>query len=140
MLGFQAFVWPQTALLLTRSQAPTRELVELLARESGDDPRAAIRAGLGLGARVPQIYDPWLRAFEDPAGLRALCDEARETGRPLYVYMGYPDKNRRKRGAAVALLDDPTLFRPIGRLEGIEVQFVYRVLRYSGAPLPDGAS
>jgi hypothetical protein len=132
--GFVALVAPQLRLLLTRPVEPTREVLALLARTEGAAP-PAIWAGVGLGGDVPRVYDPSLREVRSPAELAALIDEARAGGKPLYAFYGYGPLNHQRQPDLFALLDDARLFVPIGRLDGIESETVFRVLRYTGKPL-----
>ena len=75
---------------------------------------------------------------ESAAELRALCERARAEGRPLYLLFGHPGQNRKHLPDVFQLLDDPRLFEPLGRFDAIAPEFVYRVLRYTGAPLGGG--
>ena len=63
--------------------------------------------------------------------------EARAGGRSLLVFYGYGPLNKRRRPELIAPLEDPRLFEPLGRLDGIDSETVYRVLRYTGASLPE---
>jgi hypothetical protein len=71
----------------------------------------------------------------DAGELAAACARAREEGRPLYVFYGHAALNRRRFPETMALLRDPGLFEPLARFDAIESEHVYRVLRYTGAPL-----
>jgi hypothetical protein len=129
--GFALLVAPQLYVLLTRPQLPSREAVEFVRAEEGD---RAITAVLGLpgGNMHFVLYDPWLREFDDAAGLEALMDEARRHGRPLFVIYAYAYKNRDVRPSAFALLDDPDLFEEVAVFHAIYDERMVRVLRYRG--------
>jgi hypothetical protein len=136
LAGYAALVAPELRILLTRPIEPTREVVALLARETEGVPGGAIRAGIGLGGDVPRVYDPLIREVNTPEALALLVREARAREKPLYVFYGYGPLNHRRLPELFAPLDDPRLFEPRGRLDGIESETVFRVLRYTGEPLP----
>lgn len=138
VLGFQAFVWPQTRLLQTRPHTPSRQVSELFQRELGPGPEGGIRAAFGnvAGEIVLGTYEPWLRVATDTAQVEALCREARSSGQPLLLAYGHPDRNRRNHPDLFKLLDDPELFEEVALFDAIEVEHLMRVLRYTGRPLP----
>ena len=59
--------------------------------------------------------------------------------RTLLVFYGYARRNAR-RYDAVALVEDPRWFEPIGRLHAIEPSFGYRVFRARADACPPVAS
>jgi hypothetical protein len=139
LLGFQAVVWPQTALLLSRPHQPSRELAAALAHAADGDPLGAIRAvfsnvdgGILMGA-----YLPWVRDPVDAGEVAALCAEARETGKPLFLAWGHPARNRRNHPELFRWLDDPALFEPLATWDAVEVEHLMRAVRYTGRPLPE---
>jgi hypothetical protein len=133
---FLALVAPALRLLATRPIEPTREVVAFLARAEEGKPGGAIRAGVGLGGDVPRVYDPSIREVNKLEELAALAREARDGGKRLYVFHGYGTLNHRRRAELFAPIDDPRLFEPLGHLDGLESESVFRVLRYTGEPLP----
>ena len=135
LAGYQALVWPQTRVHLTRSIAPMHEVADFVRAAAGQDPTSVIRAGYGLGGGMPHIYDPWIRYVHTREELEALCEESRRTARPLLVFYGQEGHNRHRWPDGFPLLDDPSVFRPEARFLGTEARFDYRVLRYSGRPL-----
>jgi hypothetical protein len=137
LAGYQALLWPQTLLLLRLPHSPAREVAAFFAAEDERDPRRVLRAGIGLGGDVPRVYDPWLREVLRPEELRALCRESRAAGEPLFVFHGHTHQNREHLPELFALVEDPRLFEPVARFDGIESEHVYRVLRYTGAPLKE---
>ncbi len=137
LAGYQAMLAPLTLLLLRLPHAPAREVAAFFVAEDEGDPRRVLRAGVGLGGDVPRVYDPWLREVMRPEELRALCREARATGERLFVFHGHTHQNRERLPELFALVEDPRLFEPVARFDGIESEHVYRVLRYTGAPLED---
>ena len=136
LAGFVAMVAPQLGLLLSRPIEPTREVVAFLARAGEGAPGGTIRAGIGLGGDVPRVYDPSIREVNAPGELAALVREAQVSRKPLYLFYGYGPLNHRQRPQLFALLDDTRVFEPIARLDGIDSETVFRVLRYTGEPLP----
>jgi len=135
--GFAWLVFPATRNHAAHPYAGMREAVAFVAARPGA--AAALRAGVGLGGDTARVYDPGLLHVEDAAGLRALLERARRDGRPLYVLYGYAGRNRHRHPDVFALLDERRLFEPLGRFDAIAPEFVYRVLRYTGAPPDDGA-
>jgi hypothetical protein len=139
-LGLAAFallVGPQTRLLLRYPQTASREVAELLARAGEGVPGGVLRAGLGLGGNVPDVYDPYVRHVHRGADIAALAERSRAEGRPLYVFYGYNDANRTKSPDAMVYLDDPRLFEEVAAFPAIEAEFLMRVFRYTGQPLPE---
>ena len=135
LAAFAALVAPQLRLLATRPIEPTREVVAFLERAQAGVPGGAIRAGVGLGGDVPRVYDPSIREVNTLEELVALTSEARSAGKPLYVFYGYGTLNHKRRPGLFAPIDDPRLFEPLGHVDGLETESVYRVLRYTGEPL-----
>jgi hypothetical protein len=136
-LGVGAFAWVAAGSLghyLRLPYSGMREAVaSLVARP---DAERALRVGIGLGGDTALVYDPTLLHAETAGELRHACERAAADGRPLYVLYGYQGRNRMRRPDVFALLDDPQLFEPLERFGAIAPEFVYRTLRYTGAPLP----
>jgi hypothetical protein len=133
LVGFQALVAPRTLELRERPHSPIRDALAWIAEDGGPE---ALRLGYGKGGDMSAIYDPWL-AFATSAGpVEDLARRARETGVPFYVTYGYPGENRQRFPGGFRLFDDPTLFEERARFFGIAPEFTWRVLRYTGRPLP----
>jgi hypothetical protein len=114
---------------------PTRELVAFLEEAGRGVPGGILRAGVGIGGQVLNVYDPWLEHVETREALARLCERARGEERPLYLVYGYHHANHTGRFAELFReLDDRRDFEPVARFSGIETEFVYRVLRYTGRP------
>jgi hypothetical protein len=90
---------------------------------------------VGLGGEMPRIYDPTIHYVERARRLAEHCREALASQRTLLVFYGYPERNAR-RYDAVALVEDPQWFEPVGRLLAIEPDFGYRVFRLRAAACP----
>lgn len=135
--AYAVLVWPQTSILLTYPQTASREVADLLARAGEGIPGGVIRAGLGLGGNVPDVYDPYVRHVHEAGEIVTLAERSRAEGRPLYVFYGYNGANRIKSPDAMAYLDDPRLFEEVAFFPAIEAEFGMRVLRYTGERLPD---
>ena len=139
LLAFQAFVAPQTRVLLERPQVPSREVAAYLAAAGEGIPGGVIRAGVALGGDTPNVYDPWIVHVRRRGEIAALAERSLAEGRPLYVFYGYGQPNRRGRDKeAFRDLDDPRYFEEVAHFAGIESDFVYRILRYTGRPLGGG--
>jgi hypothetical protein len=133
--AFAAFLAPQTRVLLEQPHMPTRELAAFLTEAGRGVPGGILRAGAGIGGQVLNVYDPHLEHVESREALAQLCARARSEGRPLYVLYGYHHANHTGRFAELFReLDDRRSFEPVARFSGIENEFVYRVLRYTGRP------
>jgi hypothetical protein len=133
LAAFVAFLAPQTRVLLERPHMPTRELHAFLEEAGRGVPGGVLRAGAGIGGQVLNVYDPWLEHVETSAALAELCERSRREDRPLYVLYGYHHANHTGRFANLFReLDDRRDFEPVARFPGIETEFVYRVLRYTG--------
>jgi hypothetical protein len=143
LAGYQLALLPLTRVLLHFPQAPAREVAEFIAQQDGagsSDGKGALRIGVGHGGDVPRVYDPWIESLTDADELAAACARARREGRALYVFYGHAALNRRRFPETMALLRDPGLFEPLARFDAIESEHVYRVLRYTGAPIAPPAS
>jgi hypothetical protein len=135
-VGVAGFAWtvrPSLDGYLRLPFSGMRDAVAFVAARP--DAAAALRVGIGLGGDTARVYDPGVLHAETPDELRRLCASAAAAGRPLYVLYGHQGRNRHRFGDAFVLLDDPRLFAPLGRFDAIAPEFVYRVLRYTGAPL-----
>jgi Dolichyl-phosphate-mannose-protein mannosyltransferase len=144
LAGYQWALLPLTRVLLRFPQAPAREVAEFIARQPGrgadtHDAKGALRIGVGHGGDVPRVYDPWIEHVTEAEDLAAACARAREEGRALYVFYGHAALNRRRFPETMALLGAPGLFETLARFDAIESEHVYRVLRYTGAPLVPSA-
>jgi hypothetical protein len=137
LAAYQLLVWPQTRILLRYPPTASREVVELLAKAGEGVPGGVLRAGLGLGGNVPDVYDPYVKHVHRGREIAALAARSRAEGRPLYVFYGYNDANRIKSPDAMVYLDDPRLFEEVAVLPAIEAEFLVRVFRYTGQPLPE---
>jgi hypothetical protein len=138
LAAYQWTLLPLTRVLLRFPQAPAREVAEFIAgqRDAGaDGAKGALRIGVGHGGDVPRVYDPWIENVTEAEELAAACARALQEGRALYVFYGHAALNRRRFPETMALLRDPGLFEPLARFDAIESEHVYRVLRYTGAPL-----
>jgi hypothetical protein len=83
------------------------------------------------------VYDPYVQHIHRGSDVAALAQRSRAEGRPLYVFYGYNDANRQKSPDAMVYLDDPALFEEVAVLPAIEAEFLMRVFRYTGRPLPE---
>jgi hypothetical protein len=136
LLAFGVFVAPQIRVLLERPQVPSREVADYLAAAGEGIPGGVIRAGVSLGGDTPDVYDPWIVHVRRREEIAALAARSLAEGRPLYVFYGYGQPNRRGRDKeAFRDLDDPRYFEEVAHFAGIESDFVYRILRYTGRPL-----
>jgi hypothetical protein len=138
LVAFQVFVAPQTRVLLERPQVPSREVADFLAAAGDGIPGGVIRAGVGLGGDTPDVYDPWIAHVRRRDEITALARQSLAEGRPLYVFYGYGQPNRRRYQDTFRDLDDPRYFEEVAHFGAIESDFVYRVLRYTGQPLVGG--
>lgn len=137
LVSLQAFVAPQTRMLLERPQMPSRDVAEYLARAGAGIPGGVIRAGVALGGNVPDVYDPYVRHVHAREEIAELCRLSLAEGRPLYVFYGYNGPNRSgKFQAAFRDLDDRRYFEEVAHFPGIESDFVFRIFRYTGRPPP----
>jgi hypothetical protein len=138
LLGFQAFVAPETRVLLERPHAPSREALAALDAALGAERERALRAAFGMvtGKILLRTYDPRLDVAESGGELAALMRRAERERRPLYVIYGRPASNRKHQRAAMRWLGDRRYFREVALLDAIEVEQLLRVMKWTGEPLP----
>lgn len=136
LAGYQLVVAAQTRVLLERPNTPAREVAEFMARQESDHPLGVAKLGVGLGGQVPRVYDPFIVEVRRAPELLAALEQAHREARPLLAAFGYAAQNARHYPRIVEILEDPALFEPVARFDGIESEHVYRVLRYSGAKPP----
>jgi hypothetical protein len=138
LVAFQAFVAPQTRLLMERPLMPSREVADFLAAAGEGVPGGVIRAGVALGGNVPDVYDPWVIHVFRREEIAALCRRSLAEGRPLYVFYGYNVANRGGPYRDVFEdLDDADAFEEVAHFGAVESEYVFRVLRFTGR-LPGG--
>jgi hypothetical protein len=133
LLGYHSVVEPRNRVLRERPYAPMRELGAYLLHTADGDPLSSLRLGVGSGADVPDIYDPWIRQVFEPEEITAAMGEAEAAGRDLYVFYGYPLANRDRHRDVYRHLDDPALFEEKAHFLGADPHFSYWVLRWTGA-------
>jgi hypothetical protein len=139
-LAVAGFVWIVRPTLASYVRLPfsgMRDAVAYVAAQP--DAERALRVGIGTGGDTARVYDPGVLHVERADELARLCERAAADGRPLYVLYGYTGRNRFRHPEVFALLDDPRLFEPLARFDAITPEFVYRALRYTGAPLSEGS-
>jgi hypothetical protein len=131
VLAIAALVAPSIANQATHPYAGMKEAARFVLAQPGA--ARSLRVGVGLGGDSPRVYDPAIVHVETGDELRSLLADARLVKRPLYVLYGHRGRNRKNYADVFPLLDDPALFEPLGRFEAVAPEFVYRVLRYTGA-------
>jgi hypothetical protein len=135
-----AIAWldfPSIANQATHPYAGMKEAARFVLARPGS--AHSLRVGVGLGGDTARVYDPGIVHVETADELRELLAGARVARRPLYVLYGHSGQNRKNLPDVFPLLDDPALFEPLGRFEAVAPEFVYRVLRYTGADETAGA-
>jgi hypothetical protein len=137
LVGFQAFVAPETKVLLTRPHAPSREVMRLFESGLGAESDTALRSAFGMitGKILLRTYDPRLRVAEGGPELVELTRDAAAAGRPLYVVYGRPASNRKHQRGSMRWLANQRYFREVALFDAIEVEQLMRVVRWTGRPL-----
>lgn len=128
-ISFVTLATPQWDMLFSRPYAPMRDVSEVLNAASD----LSIIACYGHGSEMLPIYAPDVRAASSLAELKALAAEARSARKGLLVTYGYPALNRAGIPDGFEWLDDPAIFQPVGTWQGIEPDFEFRILRWTGA-------
>jgi hypothetical protein len=136
LAAYQLALWPQTRVLLRFPQEPAREVAAFVRAAGAEGPHGTIAVGIGLGGDVPRVYDPWIVAAEERGELARETARAQAERRPLYAFYGHAALNRKRFPDTLALLGDRALFEPVARFDGIEAEHVYRIFRWTGAPVP----
>ncbi|MCB1092656.1 MAG: hypothetical protein KDL87_14065, partial [Verrucomicrobiae bacterium] len=119
---------PQWGVLMSRPYAPMRDVAEVFAAESSP----ALFACYGHGREMLPDYAPEVREASSLAELKALAAEAKAKGVGLVVAVGYLPFNRTMIPDGFEWLDDPEHFEVIATRLGIEPDFYFRVLRWTG--------
>jgi hypothetical protein len=122
---------PRTALRSVSIQ-PTREAVALT-RPSRDPFAPENREITTVSwSRTPFYYDPLVHQIASPEQLLDLLEQAKRTGRPLYVNYGRTSTAQRRHPELVALAEREDLFEEVAVLYGFEPRGHMRVYRYRG--------
>ena len=90
---------------------------------------------------APGASDGRARGGPGNRRLAKLCGRARSEGRPLYLVYGLDAE--RKRSRLFELVRDVHFFDPVARVDALETDMTYHVVRYTGLPLlgiPAGAA
>ena len=113
---------------------PSRELAAFLAEAERGAPGGILRAGVGIGGQVLNVYDPWLEHVESARGARRARASARaaragrSTSSTATTTRTTPGGSRTSSASSTTGAD----FEPVARFTGIESEFVFRMLRYTG--------
>ncbi|MEM7147956.1 MAG: hypothetical protein AAF591_22825 [Verrucomicrobiota bacterium] len=132
VLLYVGLVWPQLVLLQMRPYSPSAEIAgyfEGLKEEHGE---GVVAVGYGLGGDVQRVYLPETRHAISRADIERFIAEAREAGRPLYLFYGYETFNRATHEDGFGLIDDSGVFREVAAFAGIEPDFYFRVMELQG--------
>ncbi len=134
LVAFAALSNPAREFLLTKGAALYRESV--LATRPSLDPNVPANHDIITAATTqpPYVYDPRVRRAETIDEYVALMKEADERGVPLYVNNGFPTALKIDFPGIFALLQDASVFDPVGYFSGIDVMLDRTVVRYR----PDG--
>jgi hypothetical protein len=132
--AFAAFSHPARHFLLTWGAERYRESV--LATRPSLDPNVPENFQIITAATTqpPFVYDPRARRAVTVDQYAALMREADERGVPLYVNNGFPTALKIDFPGVFALLEDCSVFEPVGYFTGIDVMLDRVVHRYR----PDG--
>lgn len=130
----------QLVTVLSRPVEPIREIAEFFDQRRGANPTIPIRAGYQHGGQVPAMYDPWIRQALTANDLKDMAAEAKARKASFYVFYGHEGFNRGMFPDGFTYLDNPLLFVERARFKGLEPDFNYRVLEYSGIPWPEERS
>ncbi len=123
----------QRHVLATRPIAPTREAVDFVRQQGGDDPLGVIRAGYLSAGAMPQVYDPWTLLLREPGDVLLYAREAARQGKPFYVF-GFDNAVKKKTTNRLQfLLDDPD-FEEVAKFDGSEPKWSHRIFKYRGPP------
>jgi hypothetical protein len=127
----------QLHTVLTRPVEPLRQIAEFFQQRRGNDPTLPIRAGYQHGGNMPALYDPWIRMALNAEDLKAMAAEAKARKASFYVFYGHESFNRGMFPDGFLYLDRPLLFVERARFRGLEAEYGYRILEYSGLPWPE---
>ena len=86
------------------------------------------------------MYDPWIRQALTANDLKEMAAEAKARKASFYVFYGHEGFNRGMFPDGFVYLDNPLLFVERARFKGLEPDFNYRILEYSGIPWPEPRS
>ncbi len=126
---------PRMALLLERPVSPTRDVARMLESFDSATPGGILAAGFNLGGNEPTAYYRHIHYLDNFEDLTRLVEEARGSGRPLYIFYGYESFNRADEPEPFRLLDDPEVFVKLADFHGIEPDFHYQLFRFRGLPV-----
>lgn len=74
-------------------------------------------------------YDPWVHAVKKQADFDSVLKEARDSGKPLSIYVCSPLRVEREFPEAWKTLEDPQVFEKTAYLKGLEEFWSYQIYR-----------
>jgi len=132
-------VGPQVKMLNVRSYAPLQEVANYFQKARGgvfSDPESeeekVIATVYGHGGETLHVYDPEVKVLRSLDELKAVVKTAKETGARLLVAYDHRQFNEAVVPDGFEWLDDRTLFTEMAGYPGIEPEFFFRILEYTG--------
>lgn len=129
VIAYGAMTAPALARIRNFERMPMREVVESVRSEAPAlDPVNAniLTCSIGSGAVQMRSYDPWVHPVKKQADFDSVLKEARESGKPLFIYVCSPLRVKREFPETWKLLEDPAIFEKIAYFKGLEEFWSYQ--------------
>ncbi len=130
LIAFATVTHPMRSHLRSVEMQPTFSVLATVGSPRHGDPLAPRPTLTGAVYGPNDYYDPLTRDVGTPQALVALMEEADRDGRPLYVSYHREALARRRRPEAMAILEDPTWFEPVGQFLGAFPKYRRSLFRY----------
>ncbi len=130
LLGFTWITQPMRQLLRSRDVQPVITMLREFGWPPDSDPVAPRPFLTGAVYGPPIYYDPATIFTRNEDDLRDLIQKADRTEQVLYVSFNRKALARRRNGRALAMLENPDLFEPMGMFEGVYPKYRRYVFRY----------
>lgn len=135
--GYGWMTSPSLAQVRDFERHPMKAAVEVV---RGNAPALAaansntLTCSIGSGSPQIQTYDPWVRPVKEQVDFDGLLKDARQSGKPLFVYACSPLRVQREFPGAWEQLENNQLFEKVIYLKGLEEFWSLQIYRFKMAP------
>lgn len=130
VIGYAWLASPSLARVRNFERHPMKTAVEFVrghAPALAAENSSTLTASIGSGNRQMQTYDPWVRPIKEQVDFDDLLKEARQSGKPLYVYVCSPLRVQREFPGVWEQLENGQLFDKALYLKGLEEFWSFQI-------------